>query len=65
LDEQFDELFKDASLDFKMRLEADALTNENAEEEEVVLDEYESDDELQKEDEEETEEHITKVSEIP
>ncbi|ELU04301.1 hypothetical protein CAPTEDRAFT_175213 [Capitella teleta] len=60
-------LFKDASLDFKMRLEADSLTNENgdAHEDEVILEEYHSDDEslLQGRDEEDNveDEQITKI----
>lgn len=65
LDEQFDELFKDASLDFKMKLEADSLTNENLDnmDEDVILAEYHSEDEApsRSEDAEEDEDHITKV----
>ena len=75
LDEQFDELFKDASLDFKKRLEADlsdSLANENSsrseidgQDDDVILAEYHSEDEglnekAESEDEDE-EEHITKV----
>ena len=76
LEDQFDELFKDASMDFKKRLEADLseqLANENGSagecDEEVVLEEYHSEDEGGKgdkeaESDEEGEEHITKVTSL-